>query len=392
MILSEVFHDIDPIPQNDGPYPVCAIDYPEAFVRAMDYLRALMKINEHSERALELTAVCLRYNPANYTTWWYRRQCLSVLSSNSLQQTSVNDADNDNSKTVDIDLNQKRGDIRGCVYYDPKRVQDDLKLASQLGGSNPKNYQIWYHRRSILEHAFSSVLKLTLKSSVASASLSSTGDEDEECLRITKLVEMEMEYVADVLAEDSKNYHAWSHRQWILSTVNETMIWKTELIFVNTLIKEDIRNNSAWNQRWFASHYGKKVPLSLENAIVEIDYSLEAATIDPYNESPWRYLIALLREQRNGTKVDVNNNNNDEFGKLLVKCEDKICALKSTMDEISACACLIAAYIDVLEMKNDSDSFEKAACLAQELGTVHDTIRRRYWLMRQKKLKAYSMK
>lgn len=46
--LSETFSDLTPIPQNDGPHPVCAIDYPEQFIEAMDYLRALMDVDERS--------------------------------------------------------------------------------------------------------------------------------------------------------------------------------------------------------------------------------------------------------------------------------------------------------------------------------------------------------
>ena len=48
MDLPTVFADIKPIPQDDGPHPVCAIDYPEKFVEAMDYLRALIDLDEHS--------------------------------------------------------------------------------------------------------------------------------------------------------------------------------------------------------------------------------------------------------------------------------------------------------------------------------------------------------
>ena len=46
--LSEVFADVTPIPQDDGPNPVCSIDYPNGFVEAMDYFRAILKMGEHS--------------------------------------------------------------------------------------------------------------------------------------------------------------------------------------------------------------------------------------------------------------------------------------------------------------------------------------------------------
>lgn len=57
MDYSEVFPDIEPIPQNDGPHPVCAIDYPEQYTKAMDYLRALMDKDEHSG-AFRVTFIC----------------------------------------------------------------------------------------------------------------------------------------------------------------------------------------------------------------------------------------------------------------------------------------------------------------------------------------------
>ena len=48
MILSELFHDIDPIPQDDGPNAVCSIDYASDFEEAHGYLRAILKRNEKS--------------------------------------------------------------------------------------------------------------------------------------------------------------------------------------------------------------------------------------------------------------------------------------------------------------------------------------------------------
>ena len=46
--LSEVFSDVTPIPQDDGPNPVCAIDYSPQFIQAYDYMRAILKMGEKS--------------------------------------------------------------------------------------------------------------------------------------------------------------------------------------------------------------------------------------------------------------------------------------------------------------------------------------------------------
>ena len=100
--------DIEPIPQVDGPEPVCAIAYSPEFVRAFNYLRALLKADERSERAFNLTTVCLKLNPANYTVWHFRRRCLVALS----------DAGSEGISTIDVE-----------------RIEKDLEFADKLGGT-----------------------------------------------------------------------------------------------------------------------------------------------------------------------------------------------------------------------------------------------------------------
>ena len=106
MILED-FEDIKPIPQDDGPEPVCAIAYSPLFIRAYDILRAVLKADERSQRAFDLTTFCLKLNPANYTVWHFRRRCLASLSSES----------------------EKNGTI------DAERIEKDLEFADELGGT-----------------------------------------------------------------------------------------------------------------------------------------------------------------------------------------------------------------------------------------------------------------
>jgi protein farnesyltransferase/geranylgeranyltransferase type-1 subunit alpha len=174
--LSDVFPDLEPIPQDDGPEPVCVIQYPTSFRLAYDYMRAVWKEDELSERSLKLTALCLKLNPANYTVWHFRRKCLRHLG------------------------------------LDKEIIFKDLNLSASLGGDNPKNYQIWYHRRALLENY------PTLKQD---------------------FLETELEYILGVLQEDSKNYHAWSHRQWFINDINDEDVWKSDLEFCKT-------SKSAW--------------------------------------------------------------------------------------------------------------------------------------------------
>jgi len=237
----------------------------------------------------------------------------------------------------------------------------------------------------------------------------------------------ELDYVKGVLAEDGKNYHAWSHRQWILSTLNDERLWVDEMKHnVNDLINEDVRNNSAWNERWFVSHRGKKLNVNvnarrsddrdgsgsrelfvfpLEQARKEIEYAISKAAIDPYNESPWRYFIAIIREQLKlsmilgkeyGTggdgNVDGNGDGNDDnddstFHKFLLECEAKVIQTKKEFEEEynkdgKECTHLLSAYVDILHMKGDEISCHIAHGLCEELANRYDTVRKKYWDMR----------
>lgn len=65
--------DLASIPLNDGSesgaMPLASIAYPDEYLEATSYLRAVMAANEMSERALKLTEDIISMNPAHYTVW-----------------------------------------------------------------------------------------------------------------------------------------------------------------------------------------------------------------------------------------------------------------------------------------------------------------------------------
>lgn len=65
--------DVTPIPLDDGSesgaMPLATIAYPDEYLDATSYLRAVMAANEMSERALQLTENVISMNPAHYTVW-----------------------------------------------------------------------------------------------------------------------------------------------------------------------------------------------------------------------------------------------------------------------------------------------------------------------------------
>jgi hypothetical protein len=59
---------------------------------------------------------------------------------------------------------------------------------------------------------------------------------------------------ADALEDDSKNYHAWAHRQMVVAAAGA---WQQEMEYLEGLLQQDVRNNSAWNQRAFVIRVSK---------------------------------------------------------------------------------------------------------------------------------------
>lgn len=130
--------------------------------------------------------------------------------------------------------------------YRAKTISElDIPLKDEIAWLNPtalkhlKNYQIWHHRHTIID-------------ALGSA-------------------EGEAEFIDTMLEQDSKNYHVWSYRQWLVKRFNlfdkpEELEWTAEMI------EADVRNNSAWNHRYYLVVGGCEGRPSEELAKREIEY------------------------------------------------------------------------------------------------------------------------
>jgi protein farnesyltransferase/geranylgeranyltransferase type-1 subunit alpha len=98
-------------------------------------------------------------------------------------------------------------------------LDDELELMNELAIKHLKTYQVWHHRRLLVQQ--------------------------------TRNPGPELEFIANSLQNDMKNYHTWSYRQWILAYFNDDELWSHELDFVESMLESDVRNNSAWHHRFF---------------------------------------------------------------------------------------------------------------------------------------------
>lgn len=310
------WNDIKPLPQEDGPHPIVAIAYSERFRDTFDYFRAVLHKNELSERSLELTKDCVSLNPSNYTIWFFRRLIIKELN---------------------------------------KDLFNELNYIESVIIDNAKNYQVWHHRKCIVEY---------IKQQILSKDFRAEGDmSDEREKELSEVVKGEKIFVSFMLRQDSKNYHGWQHRQWLIKEFNA---WHLEIDYTQDLIEDDIRNNSAWNHRYYViENTTGFIGEALES---EIKFTCHRIRLTPNNESSWNYLRGIL------SSIGLNSN------QLIVKmCED----LYKNRETRSSH--LIAFMIDCIEeclssqTKPDQNLLTEALRLCEELSNQIDVIRKEYW-------------
>jgi protein farnesyltransferase/geranylgeranyltransferase type-1 subunit alpha len=142
-----------------------------------------------------------------------------------------------------------------------------------------KNYQVWQHRR---------VLSVALGGADAGAA--------------------ERAFVDEAFADDAKNYHAWSHRQWAANALplagGGVDSWVGEAAFARECLERDVLNNSAWNHLWFALSRGGGAPRavvsdgrapSVLEAADAVTFAVSALARAPANESAWSFIRALAQ-------------------------------------------------------------------------------------------------
>ena len=182
----------------------------------MDYFRAAYLKNEISERSLRLTERALKLNPANYTAWFYRRQCLMKLRSQS-------------------------------------DLWKELDFLESISGDNPKNYQIWYHRRRIVQELNDPSKELTYTGKIlceADGKNYHAWSHRQWVIKTFKLWKGEMEFTEKLLSDDIRNNSAWNQRWYVLSETRklaeDKKACESEIQFALKSLDTVVGNESAY--------------------------------------------------------------------------------------------------------------------------------------------------
>ncbi|KAF8155732.1 hypothetical protein B0H34DRAFT_659597 [Crassisporium funariophilum] len=224
-------------------------------------------------------------------------------------------------------------------------LDEELELMDELAvaGTVFKMYQIWNYRRLLQTRVKKPAAELTF---------------------LSKLLEMH-----------PKNYHTWSHRQWLLAYFGpEGNLWKDELSLVDKMLENDVQNNSAWHHRFFIL-WGFSAQIGAEgDAIVslrEIKYTKCKIALAPDNASAWNYLRGVL------THNSVPFSSVSEFVERYTLSYDSFGPDNSPVKAQSGGAC--PAAMEFLADVYETEDSNKSIKLWKSLANKHDTKRGKYW-------------
>ncbi|XP_060671935.1 protein farnesyltransferase/geranylgeranyltransferase type-1 subunit alpha isoform X2 [Ziziphus jujuba] len=273
-----------------------------------------------------------------------------------------------------------------ALYHGDERSFRALSLTSEAIQLNPGNYTVWHFRRLILE-ALEVDLQNELDFTEAVARVTDTCRHHRRWIAEklgTIATSKELEFTRKILSLDAKHYHAWSHRQWVLQTLGG---WDDELSYCDELLEEDIFNNSAWNQRYFVItnsplHGGLKAMRTSE-----VSYTVKAVIAYPENESSWRYLRGLYKDDNHSWVNDAQVSS--ACLKVLSAKNNYVFALSTLLDLICHGFQPNQEFRDIVDALGTPDSDRQGSDLAKSICSVLervDPIRANYWRWRRSKL------
>lgn len=211
---------IVPLPTDEGgSQPLAQIAYTEEYAECMSYLRAVMAANEYSERALALTEDLIDMNPAHYTVWLYRAQCLFAMNADLNQELAWL-----NETALEHQKNYQIWHHRNLIVDKLDSCEGEADFVSQMFEKDAKNYHVWSYRQWLVQ-------------------------------RFGLWEKGELEYTETLISRDPRNNSAWNHRWYVINGreangvlgIRDEAIRDRELKFAKAAAARSPQNVCAWN-------------------------------------------------------------------------------------------------------------------------------------------------
>ncbi|KAL4932724.1 Rab geranylgeranyltransferase BET4 [Aspergillus undulatus] len=201
-----------------------------------------------------------------------------------------------------------REEIAGRQY-----TPETLQKLSELLKKNPEYYTMWNFRRQVIRHRFFQ----TIPDEPTEAQLE----------RITSLIQTDLQFLIPLLRSFPKCYWIWNYRMWLLDEAKRLLpkavarkVWQAELALVGKMLSLDSRNFHGWGYRRFVVETLETLNSEEENekslVETEFDYAKKMIGTNLSNFSAWHYrtkLIQRLLSEKSASDEERKQMLNDEL-------------------------------------------------------------------------------
>lgn len=170
---------------------------------------------------------------------------------------------------------------------------ETLRNISELLSSNPEYYTVWNYRRQVMRHEFSQA---------------GLGDSDDAVVdRMLALIKSDLQFLIPLLRSFPKCYWIWNYRLWLLDEAKRLLprpftkkLWQEELALVGKMLSLDSRNFHGWDYRRFVVQTLEALS-SEETSMApeEFQYANKMIGTNLSNFSAWHYRTKLIQRLLN---------------------------------------------------------------------------------------------
>jgi geranylgeranyl transferase type-2 subunit alpha len=248
-------------------------------------------------------------------------------------------------------------------------LQGDLQLTFTLLRKFPKCYWIWNHRNWLLRE----------------------GEALMGAEAAHKLWSGELQLINKMLHADSRNFHAWSYRRFVVSQIErltppvesggaQKSLAESEFEYTTKMIKTNLSNFSAWHNR------SQLIPDILRErnadakarrAFLDSELSLicEAINTDPFDQSIWfyhQYLLYIMSPSCPPSHLVVQDLTNGERQRYY---EHEMGYIQEILEDEADCKWIYEALLGLAEAYLEVDA-GTASFTTKHLSTWLDELKR----------------